>query len=671
MHRYRADIDGLRAVAVLPVVLYHAGFESFSGGFVGVDIFFVISGYLITAILIDQSETDRFSILGFYERRIRRIFPALFAVVAFCAVVSPLLLFPDDLKDFGQSVVATAGFSSNFLFWQESGYFDAPAETKPLLHSWSLAVEEQFYIAFPLLIFLIAKHDRQRYLRAFVTIALLSFCVSLYGLAHAPEATFYLLPARAWELLIGAILASGTLPVIVNAAVRNLLAGIGVLLLVYAIFGFSEATVFPGPNALFPCLGTALILYAGSGLAPKVAQPSLVNRLLSLRILVLLGLISYSLYLWHWPLLVFARLYALRQLTVAETWGVIAASLLLAIVSWRYIERPFRGNRPLLTRRKLFTGGGGAMAAATAFGIAVHVSEGFPDRVPEKLLHIAEVGKEVSPFYKDCSYITPQEVRAGQLCRIGALENSPPSFIVWGDSHALATVSGIDRAAKTAMRSGLFAYYIGCPPMIGVHRLDKSESHWCRDFNNAVVEQIKASDSITGVVLIARWALDSEGTGYGYVKGKSYIADAETVGGGPVEIKRVFRSGMERTVAQLHALGKRVFIMTQIPEVKWLVPEVLSRGAHLERTIDIRPRYEAYRKRQEFVTRTLEAIARDYPVQMLRPHERLCDSSHCRISIDGRPLYRDDDHLSHFGAETLSDVFNQIFELRSDPPKAN
>lgn len=671
MHNYRADIDGLRAVAVLPVVFYHAGFESFSGGFVGVDIFFVISGFLITSILIDQNERDRFSILQFYERRIRRIFPALFAVVAFCALVSPFLLFPNDLKDFGQSVVATAGFSSNFLFWQESGYFDAPAETKPLLHTWSLAVEEQFYIAFPLLIFLIAKHDRQRYLRAFVAIALLSFGFSLYGLSYAPEATFYLLPYRTWELLIGAMLASGALPAMNNGAVRNLLAGLGVVLLAYAIFGFSEVTAFPGFNALYPVLGTALILYAGSGLPLGATQPSLINRLLSLRLLVFLGLVSYSLYLWHWPLLVFARLYALRQLTLVETWGVIAASLLLAIVSWRYIERPFRGDRALLTRRILFTGAGGVMAAAAAFGIAVHISGGFPGRVPEKLLRIAEIGNEVSPFYRDCSYIEPQEVRAGQLCRVGAIENTPPSFIVWGDSHALAAVSGIDRAAKSAGQSGLFAYYIGCPPMTGIRRMDKSESHWCRDFNDAVMEQIESHDAITSAVLVARWALYSEGTGYGYVKGKSYIADDETVEGGPAEIKRVFRSGLERTVAQLHGLDKTVFIMTQIPEVKWLVPEVMSRGVYLERDVDIRPRFDAYRQRQAFATETFEAIAQSYPVEMLRPHERLCDNNHCRIAVDGRPLYRDDDHLSHFGAETISDVFNQIFELRSDQPKAN
>lgn len=671
MHRYRADIDGLRAVAVLPVVFYHAGFESFSGGFVGVDIFFVISGYLITSILIDQTESDRFSVLQFYERRVRRIFPALFAVVAFCAVASPFLLFPNDLKDFGQSVFATAGFSSNFLFWQESGYFDAPAETKPLLHTWSLAVEEQFYIAFPLLILLLAKHGQRRYLRAFVIIALLSFGISLYGLSHAPEATFYLLPTRAWELLVGAALASGAVPAINHAAARNLLAVLGLLLIAYAVFGFSETTSFPGPNALYPCLGTALIVYAGADQSPATAQASFVNRLLSLRVLVFLGLVSYSLYLWHWPLLVFARLYALREITAAETWGVIAASLLLAIVSWRYIERPFRGQAALWSRGKLFTGAGSVMAAAAVFGIAVHIADGFPGRVSEKLLRIAEVGQEVSPFYKNCSYVTPAEVRDGQLCKVGAEGSMEPSFIVWGDSHALAAVSGIDKTAKSAGQSGLFAYYIGCPPILGIRRLDKSESHWCRDFNDAVMEQIEGHDTITNIVLIARWALYSEGTGYGYVKGKSHIADDETLEGGTAEIKRVFRSGLERTVAQLHNLGKAVFIMTQIPEVKWLVPEVLSRGAHFERAVDIRPRFEAYRKRQEFATQTFEAIARDYPVKMLRPHERLCDVEHCRIAIDGKPLYRDDDHLSHFGAETVSGVFTQIFEAPAGHSKTN
>ncbi len=671
MTKYRADIDGLRAIAVLPVVFYHAGFESFSGGFVGVDIFFVISGYLITSILIEQSENRRFSIITFYERRIRRIFPALFTVIAFCVLVSPFLLFPNDLKDFGQSVVAATGFSSNHLFWLESGYFDAPAEQKPLLHTWSLAVEEQFYIVFPVLIVLITKFAQSRYLTYFVVIALLSFAASLFGVLHAPEATFYLAPTRAWELLLGAILASGSLPTVANRLAQNLLAGTGIVLIAFSIFGFSETTTFPGANALYPCIGAALIIYAGASPVLTHPGPCLINRLLSFRFLVFLGLISYSLYLWHWPLLVFARLYALRQLTIAESCGVVAASLFLAILSWRYIERPFRSQNTHFSRKTLFAGAGGIMAASAAFGLTFHISGGFPERVPEKLLRVAEVGKEVSPFYKDCSYITPDEVRAGQLCEIGAKQRRAPSFIIWGDSHALAAVSGVDMSANREQQSGLFAYYIGCPPMIGVTRLDKSTSHWCRDFNDAVMEQIASSETIDSVVLVARWALYSEASGYGYMGGISRLGDDATKEKSPAENKRVFRQGLERTVARLTNLGKRVFIVAQVPEVKWLVPEVLSRGAYYKRPIDIRPQLAAYQERQTFATETFEAIIGKYPVQILYPHKLLCDESRCRIAVDGKPLYRDDDHLSQFGAEKVSGAFNPVFKAGTENLNSN
>ncbi|WP_282608932.1 acyltransferase family protein [Pelagibius sp. Alg239-R121] len=671
MQKYRSDIDGLRALAVLPVVLYHAGFEAFSGGFIGVDVFFVISGYLITSILIFEREDGRFSIVEFYERRIRRIFPALFTVIAFCALASPFLLFPNDLKDFGQSVVATTGFSSNFLFWLESGYFDAPAEQKPLLHTWSLAVEEQFYIFFPLLILLVAKFAKRRYLPYFAGTAVLSFAASLYGVAYAPEATFYLLPTRAWELLIGAILACGALPVTSNTAARNLIALAGLLLITYAVFGFSEVTPFPGANALFPCLGTAFIIYAGNTTSAPGSPLPLVNRVMSLQALVFLGLVSYSLYLWHWPLLVFARLFALRQLTVPEAWGVIAASLLLAILSWRYVERPFRGRSTAIARLPLFAGAGSVMAASIAFGLAIHVSGGLPGRVPKDLLEIAKVGSEVSPFYKDCSYITPEEVRAGALCKVGASQAAPPSFVVWGDSHALAAVYGVDQQASREMQSGLFAYYIGCPPLTGVSRLDKSESHWCRDFNDAVMEQVETIETIESVVLVARWALYSEGTGYGYVTGRSYLGDDDSEDDGTADNKPVFRRSLERTIEQLHGLGKRVFILAQVPEVKWLVPEVMSRGVYYDRPIDIRPQFDAYVERQAFATETFNAIAQKFPIEILRPADVLCDRSHCKIAIDGQPLYRDDDHLSSLGSETVSRVFVPVFEDRAETSRSN
>ncbi len=271
---YRADIDGLRAVAVIPVVLFHAGARWFSGGYVGVDVFFVISGYLITTILVQDFSAGRYSIARFYERRIRRIFPALFVVVLCSSVVGHLLLLPEDLKAFAKSVVATTLFVSNIVFWGESGYFDGPAEMKPLLHTWSLAVEEQYYIAFPIVLFLLYRFASPRIASWVIALgALLSFGLSVWGVHNAPVATFYLLPTRAWELLVGSLLAVGLVPLFRSRAVAEIAAAFGIALILFAVFTFDHDTPFPGLNALAPCIGAALLIQSGrNGFIPAIGR---------------------------------------------------------------------------------------------------------------------------------------------------------------------------------------------------------------------------------------------------------------------------------------------------------------------------------------------------------------------------------------------------------------
>jgi peptidoglycan/LPS O-acetylase OafA/YrhL len=331
---YRADIDGLRAVAVVPVLLFHAGFPAFGGGFVGVDVFLVISGYLITANILGHSDGGRFSVIDFYARRIRRIFPALFAMLLGTAAIGLLVLLPGDLADLGREVSAATAFASNVLYWRETGYFEATAGQKLLLHTWSLAVEEQFYVAFPLLMYLAARADISRVLVIAGALAL-SFALALWGVRHEPAATFYLAPTRAWELLLGALLAAGAIPAPARRRVRDGLSLLGLGLIAWGVLAFSPRTPFPGASALVPCLGAALVIHAGAG------GRSLGGRLLGSPATVFVGLISYSLYLWHWPLLVLAKYYAVRELTGAEVLAVLLLSVLVATVSWRFVERPF------------------------------------------------------------------------------------------------------------------------------------------------------------------------------------------------------------------------------------------------------------------------------------------------------------------------------------------
>ena len=306
---YRPDIDGLRAIAVLAVVLYHANIQPFGGGYVGVDVFFVISGYLITSLIHEHCRTGQFSIVQFYERRVRRIFPALFATVAFCFLVGCLLMMPLDYKQFGYSAVANALFASNLLFWLKTGYFDTDAEVKPLLHTWSLGVEEQFYILFPCLLLLLYKFWRNGVASILSLLLIASLFLSVWQVYDQPTSAFYLPLGRAWELLVGALLALSRDRLPHRVFFDGVLGLLGMALIFGSIFSLTADTPFPGLAALPACLGTAAIIYSGE------QSKHFVPRLLSLRIVVLLGIISYSLYLWHWPLLVFAKYFVARQLT--------------------------------------------------------------------------------------------------------------------------------------------------------------------------------------------------------------------------------------------------------------------------------------------------------------------------------------------------------------------
>jgi len=276
---YRPDIDGLRAIAVLSVLFFHTNIPGFSGGFVGVDIFFVISGFLITSIILKDIEEEKFSIARFYERRIRRIFPALFPVIAFTLVVGAYLFDANAFKDLGQSVTATTLFSSNILFWREAGYFDAPSLYKPLLHTWSLAVEEQFYIFFPLALLFIHRFLKKRYSPWLVIAFVLSLGISVWGVYHKQAATFYLVPTRAWELLAGSMLALGVFPNASSVWLRNILSVTGLGLIVYSVGFYTEATLFPGYNAIAPVLGAGLIIYTSRGGARLSSTNSFQRRL--------------------------------------------------------------------------------------------------------------------------------------------------------------------------------------------------------------------------------------------------------------------------------------------------------------------------------------------------------------------------------------------------------
>jgi peptidoglycan/LPS O-acetylase OafA/YrhL len=381
--RYRPEIDGLRAVALIPVMLFHAGIAPFTGGFVGVDIFFVISGYLITSIILDARHAGGFSLLEFYERRARRILPALFVVMLACTPVAWALMLPDDFENFGQSLFATTLFSNNILLWLTSTYFGLQNEFKPLLHTWSLGIEEQFYLLYPLLLIAMRRLTARRAAIILVVLLVPSFSVAAWGAWEEPAAAFFLLPARAWQLLIGGLIAfyfaSSAATTSPAKAVRRLHAELGGLtgagLILVSIFVLDAATPYPGFAALMPTCGAALVILFAT-------HDTLLARVLRSRLLVGVGLISYSVYLWHQPLLAFQRISSLEEPGPGKLLLSLAGAFVLGAVTWKFIEKPFR-DRTFLSRTAVFTSAAAVGFVTLTLGWQIYAHSGFLNRWPE------------------------------------------------------------------------------------------------------------------------------------------------------------------------------------------------------------------------------------------------------------------------------------------------
>jgi len=654
------------------VVLFHAGF-GVSGGFVGVDVFFVISGYLITAHLLGDLQADRFSILGFYERRARRIMPALFVMMAGTAVGAALFL-PHDLKLLAQTAVATALSLSNVYFFDHTGYFDLDAAATPFLHTWSLAVEEQFYLLFPMLLWALSRLDRGRWSRrrsiaaGLVLVWAGSFILSAAQVTSAPRAAFYLPTSRAWELLTGSLAAfwiTTGVPLpdwLRGRAAREAAASLGLALILVPMLALTERSAFPGWNALCPCLGAALVILSGSG-APTT--PTMVARLLRTRPFVGLGLISYSLYLWHWPLLALSRYYAPEPPGPWMRTGLVLAALVLATASWRWVEQPFRSRRLLVSRPAVFAAAGAAIAVVLVASLAVTVTRGAPQRLPPAAIALA-AGEDDYNLYRDrCFAVTAADMAADRYCRIGVEGAHPPSLIVWGDSHADALMAGFDAEARAHGVWGIDAAHRSCPPLLDVE-VRETDRYDCPALNAAVLALIERLD-IRTVVLVARWG--------GYAEGRRYFAPLPVITlsderRGVPDNRRlrgdraVFTAALQRTVARLRSEGRRVYLVGPIPEVDRPVAGALALAKALGRPVAFAPTRAAYTARQTFVLDAFHRTAADGEAVVIDPAQALCAQDPCRLIADGRPLYYDADHLSRHGALFLAPTLEPVFTAR-------
>ena len=606
--RYQPSIDGLRALAVVPVILFHAGFSAWSGGFVGVDVFYVISGYLITQIVAGDIAAKRFSIVTFYERRIRRIFPALMLVI-FCSLLVGLAIFlPYQLTDLAWSAVNAVTFTSNIWFWRNTGYFEGSGTLYPLLHTWSLAVEEQFYLFFPPALWLVSRL-RIPLLAFVLTVLILSLVLSGAMVRIAPSAAFYLLPTRAWELMLGAVLALERLPPLRSRTWREVAAAAGIAMIIAPVFLYDSQTPFPGLAAVPPCLGTAMLIFAGKEGGCRVTDA------MGNRVLVGIGLISYSLYLWHWPIFVFSRQWLLvEHLPVGVAWAGIALAFALAFLSWRYVEAPFRDRRRS-SRKGIFIAG--FAMAALAGGFALALVGGVPGRFDAEGRRLADARKDVPPTIGAC---IAADVTSS--CRIGA--NAPVSFAVWGDSHSAALGGAVDQVARNRNQGGRIYAFNGCPPAIGATAptLNSAGQRSCGERNQAVETALVADPAFRTVVLIANW--------------QAYL-DRNPEG---------LLTPLDRTLERLRNAGKRVVLLANLPAPGFDAPWVAAMSHYYAR-----PRPES--RLATPIDSRLSKIAQRNGAEIVNMSVPFCTTGRCPIDRDGRLLFIDANHVSNSANQAL------------------
>lgn len=658
---YRAEVDGLRALAILPVVLFHIDVSGFGGGYVGVDVFFVISGYLITSLIQRELDQGQFSFLRFWERRARRILPALTVVVLFSFAAGCFILIPSDLENWGRSAFTQSLFASNILFWLQSGYFDADAESKPLLHTWSLAVEEQFYFFFPFALFVLSLFSRSLRVWTIASALLFSFALSVWGVANHPNATFYLLPTRGWELLLGALiaLAPRSSSEALAAHSRNeALSWVGLVAIAAAVLTYDTETPFPGWAALLPCIGTAAIIWANG------TRLTFLGRMLSTAPLVQIGLISYSLYLWHWPLIVFIDYASFDELTLLDKSAIIALSIVLAWLSWKFVENPIRRRVLLRKRTHLAAAAATGLLVAGGLGLSAELASGYPSRLPADARRYAAGAVDGNPRGKECHSISVKLVEPIKPCRLGATgSNDNPELLVLGDSHASALMPVLDAMAAEYSVPAWFASYSGCPPIQGVFSTGK-QNDGCPKFNQTVL-RLAEEHKIQHLVLIANWSLYTEGEESGEMEW--LISDAQSNSQSPQDPRVVFEKRFTETLDALLQHGFTVWIVKQVPLQRFLPPVRLTQVSLYGGDPNSvgRPLSE-HVARQSFVNSVLEKIEHAR-VHLLDPAALLCaEDGMCKTARNGHSLYKDEHHLSRFGALQMRPMFEPMFKSIAD-----
>lgn len=650
--KYRPEVDGLRCIAVMLVVLHHLKVPGFSGGFVGVDVFFVISGYLITTIIMEDIKNDAFTFGAFYKRRVIRLAPAYFTVIFATGIVALLLMLPAELEKFAASSLYSTFFAANFYMWDAvGGYFGTGSHVTPLLHLWSLSVEEQFYLVWPVALLMLSKLIGARFM---ITVAIVAVCLGLivseYGALNFPAAAYYLMPTRAFELMIGAVLAF--VPAVfldrVPRNIRVLLGLVGLSLIVSGNVGFSEETWFPGFNALVPCTGALLLL------AFVRSNDPVLGKLMAARPAAGIGKISYPAYLWHWPIIAFLNL-QLVEITPLISLAVIFATFILAALTYHFIEKPVTRFRSVRWWKVVGVG----FLVPAVFYSTVAVSsihwDGFPARFDEELgKKSAAVLSFAGEMRGRCNEGPVQSPLGREQCVLGALKPSVSVLLV-GDSHANHFSGMIDIMAAEAGLRGYDVTQSNTPFLIGVERFYSKGGELIRHENfsarNATIERELLTNRYDFVVL---------GGAFENHFSRGLFSTERNPKSEPDQ--RVFREAMVRTIAKIVEHSSTPVLIKGNPTFGFNVSDCtlnnirfdLDKNCHLARNAHD----EEFREWNRFVDQLTERFEQ---LVVIDPVRVMCDEAWCYSELGGLPLYKDSGHLNYLGSKLLGQLYIDEF----------
>lgn len=647
---FRPDINGLRAWAVMAVILFHFDIPGFSGGFVGVDVFFVISGYLMTAIVIKGLELGRFSLIDFYAARVRRILPALLVLCMVLLGIGYFVLPPLDYTQLAGHTLSALGFYSNFRFWSEVGYFDVVSHQKLLLHTWSLSVEWQFYVLLPIVLATVWRFwpGRRTQLSVVLLGCVLSFAASVTITAHSPTSAFYLLQGRAWEMLAGGLVFLLARRLDFPSRIKAVVEQLGLLMVVLSVLLFDKHTAWPGWQAALPVLGAMMVLAAHCDRSLWTGT----------RVAQWLGDRSYSLYLWHWPMVV-ALVYVEQEKNPVAVSGAIALTLLLGHASCRWVELPLRRHLANLTPFRFWLGVSALFGAALLAAFAIRQGKGIEGRLSLEVERVAAASKSINPRQAKChaksGIESPSCVWGGEVWRVIAL----------GDSHTSAIVTAI--AAAGGANAGAVEWsYSNCPYVMDLKftpefLATKKRRFLCQDFVKWATERLDSLPGDIPVVITNRYAVRI----FGHNEDDQLLSKPDAYFSQPYDKRdeRVFAEFKEAIVKTACHLANRrkVYLLRPIPEIGVDVPRMLSRRLVFGLRKDVSVPRADYLSRNQWVWEAQDEAARRCGVTILDPTEFLCDAENCYGSRDLQPYYKDDDHLSEVGNKLLVPMFRRIY----------